>query len=144
MSLFRALLGMAAVAATGAAVAGKIVNDKKRQEELNEFLVPEVDEPVVMDIPENEDVLDMDIRSLKGQDISNVLFIFKVQDAQSAHELQRLAAEEHMGSTYDDEAGTVEIVYQESFGETELQNLYKILKDISKECGATYKKYHFE
>lgn len=52
MKLFKLLAGTLALGAGACAVLGKVKKDKEKQEELDEFLCPDIDEPVVQDIKE--------------------------------------------------------------------------------------------
>lgn len=52
MKLFKLLAGTLAVGAGACAVMGKMKRDKEKQEELDEFLCPDIDEPVVQNIEE--------------------------------------------------------------------------------------------
>lgn len=44
MNLFKFLVGAATITVGACAVAGKVRRDKQRQEELDEFLCPDIDE----------------------------------------------------------------------------------------------------
>lgn len=46
MNLFKFLVGAATITVGACAVAGKVHRDKQRQEELDEFLCPDIDEPI--------------------------------------------------------------------------------------------------
>ena len=46
MKLFKFLLGAATITVGACAVAGKMRRDKQRQEELDDFLCPDIDEPI--------------------------------------------------------------------------------------------------
>ena len=50
MKLFKFLLGAATITVGACAVAGKMRRDKQRQEELDEFLCPDIDEPIEKEI----------------------------------------------------------------------------------------------
>lgn len=54
MKLLKFLVGTTAVAVGACAVMGKVKKDKEKQEELDEFLCPDIDEPIVKDISEEE------------------------------------------------------------------------------------------
>lgn len=43
---FKFLVGAATITVGACAVAGKVRRDKQRQEELDEFLCPDIDEPI--------------------------------------------------------------------------------------------------
>ena len=57
MKLFKFLLGAATITVGACAVAGKVRRDKQRQEELDEFLCPDIDEPIEKEIKSNESPL---------------------------------------------------------------------------------------
>ena len=50
MNLFKFLVGAATITVGACAVAGKVHRDKQRQEELDEFLCPDIDEPIEKEI----------------------------------------------------------------------------------------------
>ena len=50
MNLFKFLVGAATITVGACAVAGKVRRDKQRQEELDEFLCPDIDEPIEKEI----------------------------------------------------------------------------------------------
>ncbi len=54
MKLFKFLVGTTAVAVGACAVMGKVKKDKEKQEELDEFLCPDIETPIVKDIPVEE------------------------------------------------------------------------------------------
>ena len=54
MKLFKFLLGAATITVGACAVAGKMRRDKQRQEELDEFLCPDIDEPNEKEIKTKE------------------------------------------------------------------------------------------
>ena len=57
MKLFKFLLGAATITVSACAVAGKVRRDKQRQKELDEFLCPDIDEPIEKDIQPSDSPL---------------------------------------------------------------------------------------
>ena len=50
MNLFKFLVGATAITVGACAVAGKVRRDRERQEELDDFLCPDIDEPIEKEI----------------------------------------------------------------------------------------------
>ncbi|MBB5183938.1 hypothetical protein [Catenisphaera adipataccumulans] len=121
MGLLKNVISTAVVVAAGAAVIGKISQDKKKKAELDEFLVPDQEEPVVHDIPDSDDLSDA-IRIMKEKP-GKATFVFHVESTEAAHQLQEQAANHHMGSSYAEPDQLVEILYQSDVDDGDIDSL---------------------
>ena len=98
MKLFKFLLGAATITVGACAVAGKMRRDKQRQEELDEFLCPDIDEPIEKEIKSNESPLkhmEADIMGFKEaqEDILPVTLTYSFDSKDSAKQFQTEIAE---------------------------------------------------
>lgn len=123
MGLIKGIIGTAAVVLAGAAVVGKVNQEKKKQAELDEFLIPSEEEPVVHNIPLDSE-LTVAIEQVKGAE--KAVFTFDVENTEVAHTLQEQAALAHMGSSYNEEASTVDIIYQNDVADENLASLNEL------------------
>lgn len=148
MNLFKFLFGAAAVTAGAFAIAGKVKQEKEKQEELDEFLCPDVEEPIEKEIQPSDNPLKMmesDIMGFKEatEDILPVTLTYGFDSKEQAKAFQTQIAENGLTSTYDDDDKIVDVLYHEDVNESDL----KILSDILvKACTATkaiYKGFHF-
>lgn len=143
MGILKQIIGAATIVLAGAAVAGKVSRDKKKKAELEEFLVPEQDDSIEVDIPVTGDrELKKAISVLENQDPKTEYFTFYVNDAESAHKFQSMAADLEMGSSYNSGANTVEVEYKGNFDRDDLDLLYIQLTELCRQCDATFKSSH--
>lgn len=117
MKWFKFLAGVTVVSAAGAAIAAKTIRDKKRQAELDEFLMPETDDMVVLDIPTKhqkaKDKMEDDILDLANRDVTvPVNLHFKFEHFKEAHEFAEELSETGLSSSLSDEDRTVTIQYR--------------------------------
>lgn len=122
MGLIKGILGTAAVVLAGAAVVGKVSQEKKKQAELDEFLIPSEEEPVVHTIPLDTE-LGAAIQQVQEKNPEKAIFTFSVDSVETAHSLQEKAALNHMGSSYNEEENTVDIIYQNDVADENLSTL---------------------
>lgn len=143
MKFLKWLIALTALVGTGAAITYKVKDDQKKKKELDEFLVPDQDEPIVYDVPSRGmEKLSEALKSLDNHDPETKFFTFEVADADHAHAFQKAAAELELSSSYDSEKQEVEVEYDGNFDEDDL-NLLKIqLSEISSQADATFKEMH--
>ena len=55
MKFLKGIISLAAIGLASAAVAGKVVKDKKDKAELDEFLIPSQDDPIIYHVPKESD-----------------------------------------------------------------------------------------
>lgn len=148
MNLFKFLVGAAAVTVGACAVAGKVKQEKEKQEELDDFLCPDVDEPIEKEIQPNESPLKMmesDILGFKEatEDILPVTLTYGFDSKDQAKDFQTQIAENGLTSTYDDEDKMVDVLYHEDINESDLKILSDILVKACTATQASYKGFHF-
>lgn len=148
MKLFKFLLGAATITVGACAVAGKMRRDKQRQEELDEFLCPDIDEPIEKEIKSNESPLkhmEADIMGFKEaqEDILPVTLTYSFDSKDSAKQFQTEIAEKGLTSSYDDEDKVVDVIYHDGVNESDLKILSDTLVNACKNTSAEYKGFHF-
>lgn len=142
MSILRPLLGATTIVLAGAAVAGKIARDKQQKAELDEFLVPEQDDGADIEINEESNDLSKAIFALENHEPRTIFFVFDVENKDTAHQLQAMAAEYEMGSSYDSDDQTVEVEYKGNFDVDDLNTLNTQLAELCRQTGAVFKTSH--
>lgn len=148
MKLFKFLLGAATITVGACAVAGKVRRDKQRQEELDEFLCPDIDEPIEKEIESNESPLkhmEADIMGFKEaqEDILPVTLTYSFDSKDSAKQFQTEIAEKGLTSSYDDEDKVVDVIYHDGVNESDLKILSDTLVNACTYASAEYKGFHF-
>lgn len=148
MKLFKFLLGAATITVGACAVAGKVRRDKQRQEELDEFLCPDIDEPIEKEIKSNESPLkhmEADIMGFKEaqEDILPVTLTYSFDSKDSAKQFQTEIAEKGLTSSYDDEDKVVDVIYHDGVNESDLKILSDTLVNSCTNASAEYKGFHF-
>ena len=108
MNLFKFLVGAATITVGACAVAGKVHRDKQRQEELDEFLCPDIDEPIEKEIQPSVSPLknmESDIMGFKEaeEEILPVTLTYSFDSKEAAKQFQTEIAENGLTSSYDDE-----------------------------------------
>ena len=140
MNLFKFLVGAATITVGACAVAGKVRRDKQRQEELDEFLCPDIDEPIEKEIQPSVSPLknmESDIMGFKEaeEEIRPVRLTYSVDSKE--------AAENGLTSSYDDEDKLVDVSYHEGVNESDLKILSDTLVNACTNTSAEYKGFHF-
>ena len=148
MKLFKFLLGAATITVGACAVAGKVRRDKQRQEELDEFLCPDIDEPIEKEIKSNESPLkhmEADIMGFKDaqEDILPVTLTYSFDSKDSAKQFQTEIAEKGLTSSYDDEDKVVDVIYHDGVNESDLKILSDTFVNACTNVSAEYKGFHF-
>ena len=148
MKLFKFLLGAATITVGACAVAGKMRRDKQRQEELDEFLCPDIDEPIEKEIESNESPLkhmEADIMGFKEaqEDILPVTLTYSFDSKDSAKQFQTEIAKNGLISSYDDEDKIVDVIYHDGVNESDLKILSDTLVNACTNASAEYKGFHF-
>lgn len=128
-----AIVGFAAVS-----VVTKKLYEKKREKELDDFLLPEEDEAVIIHI---ESSLEDDIQQIKS---SPVLFLFTLDSKEQAILCQDLLAEKGLSSTIDVNTNGIEVMFNDEVNEENKSNLTKDLLEISQKMNAKYEGYHLK
>ena len=148
MKLIKFLLGAATITVGACAVAGKVRRDKQRQEELDEFLCPDIDEPIEKEIESNDSPLkqmESDIMGFKDaqEDILPVTLTYSFDSKDSAKQFQTEIAENGLTSSYDDEDKVVDVIYHDGVNESDLKILSDTLVNACTNASAEYKGFHF-
>lgn len=142
MNLLKGLIGLLAVGTAGAAIAGKVVNDKKKKEELDEFLIPSQEDPIVYDIPKDAANLKEAIQSLLNHNPKPEYFDFYVADEESLKKFQEEISALDMTSSYDADKSQVEVEYKGNFDSDDLDLLLVQLSEICAQTSALFTGVH--
>ncbi len=142
MKLLKGLIGLLAVGTAGAAIAGKVVNDKKKKDELDEFLIPSQEDPIVYDVPKDSASLKEAIQSLLNHDPKPEYFDFYLADEESSKKFQEQASAFDLSSSYDAEKSQVEIEYTGYFDPDDLDLLLVQLSEICAQTSALFTGVH--
>lgn len=142
MNLLKGLIGLLAVGTAGAAIAGKVVNDKKKKEELDEFLIPSQEDPIVYDIPKDAANLKEAIKSLLNHNPKPEYFDFYVADEESLKKFQEEVSALDMTSSYDADKSQVEVEYKGNFDSDDLDLLLVQLSEICAQTSALFTGVH--
>lgn len=132
------------VIAAGAAVVAAVVDEVRRQKELDDFLLPEEDEPVVIEIPAetaNQSSLEEDLKEFVNFDKSKfpvVLTFGFNEDSGIAEKSSSLSLE----NTVDDVSSSIDVTIA-SISEESLPDILASLEEWIGESEAIYQGYHF-
>ena len=148
MNLFKFLVGAATITVGACAVAGKVRRDKQRQEELDEFLCPDIDVPIEKEIQPSVSPLknmELDIMGFKEaeEEILPVTLTYSFDSKEAAKQFQTEIAENGLTSSYDDEDKLVDVIYHEGVNESDLKILSDTLVNACTNTSAEYKGFHF-
>ena len=148
MNLFKFLVGATAITVGACAVAGKVRRDRERQEELDDFLCPDIDEPIEKEIQPSVSPLkamESDIMGFKDaqEDILPVTLTQGFDSKDAAKQFQTEIAENGLTSSYDDEDKVVDVIYHEGLNESDIKILSDILVNACTNNSAEYKGFHF-
>ena len=134
-------IAIASVAAGTAAIIGKVASDKKKEAELDDFLLPEEEESEF----ESRPSLTKDIQSWQDMDAEtfNVEIAFQFDNEDNAFDFQEWLAKEGLSSQYEAQEGIVQVVYSEDTTMEGLNFLAATLEDACVECQAKYQGFHF-
>ena len=129
MNLFKFLVGAATITVGACAVAGKVRRDKQRQEELDEFLCPDIDESIEKEIQPSVSPLknmESDIMGFKEaeEEILPVTLTYRFDSKEAAKQL-------------------VDVIYHEGVNESDLKILSDTLVNACTNTSAEYKGFHF-
>ncbi len=142
MNLLKGLIGLLAVGTAGAAIAGKVANDKKKKEELDEFLIPSQEDPIVYDVPKDSENLKEAIQSLLNHNPKPEYFDFYLADEESVKKFQEEVSALDMTSSYDAEKSQVEVEYKGNFDADDLDLLLVQLSEICAQTSALFTGRH--
>ena len=142
MKLLKGLIGLLAIGTAGAAIAGKVVNDKKKKEELDEFLIPSQEDPIIYDVPKDIPSLKEAIQSLLNHNPKPEYFDFYVADEESLKKFQEQVSALDMTSNYDAKKSQVEVEYTGNFDPDDLDLLLVHLSEICAQTSALFTGVH--
>lgn len=143
MKFIKGVIGLLAIGAAGAAVAGKVVKDKQMKDELDEFLIPSQEDPIVYNVPkESSASLKEAIYALANHEPKIEYFDFYVADSESSKKFQEQVAELEMSSSYDAEKSQVEVEYRGNFDQDDLDLLLVQLSEICTQTSASFVGVH--
>ena len=135
-------IAIASVAAGTAAVIGKMASDKKKEEELDDFLLPEeTEETEYISVPS----LTKDIQSWQDMDSEefSVVLKFGFESDENAVDFQEQLAKEGLSSNYNADERIVRVEYNEDCSMEALNFLAATLEDACVECDAQYQGFRF-
>lgn len=142
MNLLKGLIGLLAVGTAGAAIAGKVANDKKKKDELDEFLIPSQEDPIVYDVPKDASNLKEAIQSLLNHNPKPEYFDFYLADEESVKKFQEEVSALDMTSSYDADKSQVEVEYKGNFDADDLDLLLVQLSEICAQTSALFTGRH--
>jgi vacuolar-type H+-ATPase subunit F/Vma7 len=132
------------VIAAGTAVVLSVIDEVRRQKELDDFLLPEEDEPVVVNIPAEEtgkSSLEEDLKEFVSFDADKfpvvLTFGFK-EDANVAEKTNGLS----LDNKVDDVSSSIDVTIS-SIDEKSLPEIQASLEQWIKDSDAVYQGYHF-
>lgn len=147
MKWLKLIAGITALSAAGAAVAAKTAKDKKRQAELDEFLVPDEENPIVLDIPaknaESIKKMKKDIASFEQTEILPVILTFEFEEFKEAQDLQDVLSENNISSTLHDENRKLEVSYHGNVSPSALESFANLLEENLKSTSIEYQGFSF-
>lgn len=135
-------LSLACVTAAGAALFARSQKEKQKKEELDEFLMPDYDNPVVLDIPSK---VHQDILSWADQEekILPVTLYFNFVDFVEADKFQKGCASLNISSSLDEEDRIVEILYNGDLDIASLNEFAASLTNLMHECAVNYQGFKY-
>lgn len=148
MKFLKFLLGVGVIGAAGAAIATKKSRDKKRQVELDEFLMPE-DDTVIIDVPKKESKaltkLEADLYALENEkeDFLSLVFVFDFDNFEEANNFKNELALRKIVSTIDDQDRVIEVVYNDTVTHEAFTVLLNNLKEAMEKSQVTYQGYRY-
>lgn len=148
MKFLKFLLGVGVIGAAGAAIATKKSRDKKRQAELDEFLMPE-DDTVVIDVPKKEPEsltkLEADLYALENEkdNILPLKFIFSFDNFEEANNFKNELNLKTINSSIDDQDRVVEVIYNDVITHEAFTILLNDLKEAMEKSQVTYQGYRY-
>ncbi|MGM9912559.1 hypothetical protein [Floccifex sp.] len=133
--------GLAAVVGFAAAtVVTKRFYDKKKEQELDEFLLPDESEAIKIHI-DSPSSLKEDIDSLNA---SPVTFEFGLESKEKAMVFQDLLSEKGLSSNIDATNFSVEVLFNDEVNDVSKQSLYENLNELCQQVNAQYKGCHLK
>ena len=148
MKFLKFLLGVGVIGAAGAAIATKKSRDKKRQAELDEFLMPE-DDTVIIDVPKKEPEsltkLEADLYALENEkeNILPLTFIFSFENFEEANKFKNELTLRTITSTINDQDCFVEVIYNDSITHDAFTVLLNDFKEAMEKSQVTYQGYRY-
>lgn len=144
MRFIKAAIGLGLVAAAIAAAAVEIIDELRKQKELDDFLLPEEDEPVVVDIPADapeQATLEEDLKEFVTFDADKfpVVLTFGFNEADDVAEKSSTLAFENK---VDDVSSSIDVTI-DSIDENTLPEIQASLEEWVKASDAIYQGYHF-
>ncbi len=148
MKFLKFLLGVGVIGAAGAAIATKKARDKKRQAELDEFLMPE-DDTVIIDVPKKEPEsltkLEADLYALENEkeNILPLTFIFSFENFEEANKFKNELTLRTITSTINDQDLFVEVIYNDVITHDAFTVLLNDFKEAMEKSQVTYQGYRY-
>lgn len=140
MSGLKALSLLGIVSAAALIVVKKQMDNEKRNQELDEFLLYGETEPVVIHV-DGKTNLNNDIENLAQSKQESVTFLFEVEDSPMAIHFQEEVSKVGLSSNYNTEDKMVEVFYQDKMDEQALHTLILDLENVLEKVNAQYKGY---
>lgn len=134
MSLLKAIGGIVILGAAVGLVIKNDLDEKKKNKELDEFLLSDETEPVVVDVPV-QDAFTNDILSIKN---SPATIVFSLKDKDKCLLLQDLLSEKGLSSESSLENLHVNVIFNDEINEDNLNDLLNDLNDVLKKVEAKY------
>lgn len=146
MSWLKTIIGLATVGLATAAVLSKVNEDKKKQQELDEFLCPESDEPIVV-APTKElpyEKVEKDVLELEKLDVVYVTcyYGFEFEESEQAVAFQEECSDSGLSTSM--VKNVVDVMYSGDTKYDELNEFFMKLYPILDEMKPKYQGCHFE
>ncbi len=144
MRIIKTAIGLGLFAAVLAAAASQVIDELRKQKELDDFLLPEEDEPVVVDIPADapeQATLEEDLKEFVTFDAAKfpVVLTFGFNEADDVAEKSSALAFENK---VDDVSSSVDVTI-ETIDQDSLPEIQASLEEWVKASDAIYQGYHF-
>ncbi len=144
MRIIKTAIGLGLFAAVLAAAASQVIDELRKQKELDDFLLPEEDEPVVVDIPADapeQATLEEDLKEFVTFDAAKfpVVLTFGFNEADDLAEKSSALAFENK---VDDVSSSVDVTI-ETIDQDSLPEIQASLEEWVKASDAIYQGYHF-
>lgn len=138
MNFIKAMGAIALVGVAAGIVIKNELEEKKKNQELDEFLLSDETEPVVVDIPV-ENAMEKDILTIKS---SPATLHFSCQDKEQCLAFQDLLSQKGLSSDLSSDELKVDVIFNQEVNEESLRELVKDVQDVLDKVEAKYEGCH--
>lgn len=130
MKWTKVLLSVSALAAAGVVLVGKSVQDKKRKDELDAFLMPEEENTIQVDVPiKEQDVfnkIQSDLTDLSSDEEQEVSLSFQCTDPSLIDHISDFCSQHELSASFNLEDGLIDI----DLGQRDVSDYTSILDEL--------------